>query len=102
MSRPRLLLVPEFTELTWTIKPQLAEWAEVASYDPPGVGAEPPPEEDVASLTRGLIADRGLPAPPSTSEDFGVAVREFCEEVSDRPATGPAARPEPARQPPPP
>ena len=36
MSRPRLLLVPEFTELTWTIKPQLAEWAEVVSYDPSG------------------------------------------------------------------
>jgi hypothetical protein len=31
MSRPRLLLVPEFTELTWTIKAPLGEWAEVAS-----------------------------------------------------------------------
>ncbi len=60
MSRPRLLLIPEFTELTWTIKPQLAEWAEVASYDPPGVGAEPVPEGDVSSFTRELIADRGL------------------------------------------
>jgi len=60
MSRPRLLLIPEFTELTWTIKPQLAEWAEVASYDPPGVGAEPLPKGDVSSLTREVIADRGL------------------------------------------
>jgi hypothetical protein len=60
MSRPRLLLIPEFTELSWTIKPQLAEWAEVASYDPPGVGAEPLPEGDVASFTREVIADRGL------------------------------------------
>ena len=262
MSQPRLLLVPEFTELTWTIKPQLAEWAEVASYDIPGVGEEPLPEGDVASFTREAIADRGLekldrlgwdryflladgwgipaavsiaerrpasilgmalghaivairrhgerpthsaavheamtqlvhkdseaflrygiaqstagsvseelaermverfpeelrmmgweavtaeegrfgeilrvlglplllakhegclmstdegfedaraalpdaraiavPAAPSTSEDFGVAVREFCEEVSDRPATGPEARPAPARRPPPP
>jgi hypothetical protein len=41
--RPRLLLVPAFTELQWTIKPQLEEWAEVASYDPPGVGSEPLP-----------------------------------------------------------
>jgi pimeloyl-ACP methyl ester carboxylesterase len=60
MSRPRLLLVPEFTELTWTIKPQLAEWAEVASYDPPGVGAEPLPQGDVSSFTREVIVDRGL------------------------------------------
>ena len=43
-----------------------------------------------------------VPAAPSTSEEFGVAVREFCEEVSDRPATGPGARPAPARRPPPP
>jgi pimeloyl-ACP methyl ester carboxylesterase len=60
MSRPRLLLIPEFTELTWTIKPQLAEWAEVASYDPPGVGAEPLPKGDVSSFTREVIVDRGL------------------------------------------
>jgi pimeloyl-ACP methyl ester carboxylesterase len=60
MSRPRLLLIPEFTELTWTIKAQLSEWAEVASYDPPGVGEEPLPEGDVASFTREVIADRGL------------------------------------------
>jgi pimeloyl-ACP methyl ester carboxylesterase len=60
MTRPRLLLIPEFTELSWTIKPQLAEWAEVASYDPPGVGAERLPDGDVASLTREVIANRGL------------------------------------------
>jgi hypothetical protein len=33
-------LVPEFTELTWTIRPLLEEWADVLSYDPPGVGNE--------------------------------------------------------------
>jgi hypothetical protein len=39
VTRPRLLLVPEFTEVEWTqIRPQLDEWADVASYDPPGVG----------------------------------------------------------------
>lgn len=43
MARPRLLLVCEFTELQWTIKPLLEEWADVVSYDLPGVGAEPPP-----------------------------------------------------------
>jgi hypothetical protein len=41
--RPRLLLVPAFTELQWTIRPQLDEWADVASFDPPGVGSEPLP-----------------------------------------------------------
>jgi pimeloyl-ACP methyl ester carboxylesterase len=54
--KPRLLLVPEITEVQWAIKPQLEEWAEVASYDPPGVGAEPAPAE----LTRQVLVDRGL------------------------------------------
>src|SRR3954447_13411122 len=40
----RLLLVPAFSELQWTIKPMLEQWAEVASFDPPGVGDEPVPE----------------------------------------------------------
>ncbi len=43
--RPRLLVVPAFTELQWTVKPMLEEWAEVASYDSPGVGDEPVPPE---------------------------------------------------------
>jgi pimeloyl-ACP methyl ester carboxylesterase len=57
MTRPRLLLVPEFTELEWAaIRPRLEEWAEVGSYDPPGVGAEP----RVAHLDRHAVAVRGL------------------------------------------
>jgi pimeloyl-ACP methyl ester carboxylesterase len=57
MDRPRLLLVPEFTELEWAaIRPRLEEWAEVASYDPPGVGDEPRAEE----LDREVIVSRGL------------------------------------------
>jgi pimeloyl-ACP methyl ester carboxylesterase len=57
VSRPRLLLVPEFTELEWApIRPRLEEWAEVASYDPPGVGDEPPPE----TFDRDAIVRRGL------------------------------------------
>lgn len=41
-ERPRLLLMPSLTELEWTIRPLLEEWADVASYDAPGVGDEPP------------------------------------------------------------
>lgn len=57
MARPRILLVAEFTELQWAIKPMLEEWAEVASFDPPGVGDEPVPEGGV--LSNELIARRG-------------------------------------------
>jgi hypothetical protein len=57
--RPRLLLVPEFTELQWTIRPALEEWAEVRSYDAPGIGSEPRPE-DLSNVTGQLLVDRGL------------------------------------------
>jgi pimeloyl-ACP methyl ester carboxylesterase len=57
VSRPRLLLVPEFTEVEWRpIRPQLEEWAELASYDPPGVGDEP----ESKTFDRAAIVQRGL------------------------------------------
>jgi pimeloyl-ACP methyl ester carboxylesterase len=56
MSATRLLLVPQLTELEWRIKPLLEEWAEVASYDAPGVGDEPQTEP----LTPDAVARRGL------------------------------------------
>jgi pimeloyl-ACP methyl ester carboxylesterase len=57
VDRPRLLLVPEFTEVEWgKIRPQLEEWAEVASYDPPGVGDEPAAD----TFDRDAIVQRGL------------------------------------------
>ena len=56
MARPRLLLVPLVTELEWVIRPRLEEWAEVASFDVPGVGAEPP----AVPLGRQAIVDRAL------------------------------------------
>jgi hypothetical protein len=59
-DKPRLLLVPGFTELEWAIKPQLEEWADVASYDPPGVGGEPLPAGDPESFSREVIVQRGL------------------------------------------
>jgi pimeloyl-ACP methyl ester carboxylesterase len=60
METPRLLLVPEFTELEWTIRPRLAEWAEVASYDPPGVGSEPIHDVELDELRRGERSIRAL------------------------------------------
>ena len=57
MSRVRILLVPSLTELEWAIRPLIAEWAEVASFDAPGVGDEPPAEGNLlaASARRGLM-----------------------------------------------
>ena len=57
MDRPRLLLVPSFTELEWDpIRARLEEWAEVASFDLPGVGDEPRAEK----IDREIVVDRGL------------------------------------------
>src|SRR6058998_2357947 len=64
-TRPCLLLVPEFTEVQWTIKPRLEEWAEVRSYDPPGVGKEPLPGE----VSRDSVVQRGLEELDNASRD---------------------------------
>jgi pimeloyl-ACP methyl ester carboxylesterase len=58
--RPRLLLVPQFTELEWGIRDRLAEWADVASYDPPSVGNEPITPEEIAGVRDGSIRFRDL------------------------------------------
>jgi pimeloyl-ACP methyl ester carboxylesterase len=50
--KPRLLLVPSFTELEWGIKPALEEWAEVISFDTPGVGEQEIPFEVQRDLSR--------------------------------------------------
>ena len=57
MSRPQILLVPNLTELEWLIKPRLEEWADVASFDMPGVGNEPRPErlDREAGVNRTLL-----------------------------------------------
>lgn len=56
MTRPRILLVPWLTEIEWLIKPQLEQWADVASFDGPGVADEPP----VESYSSTAVANRGL------------------------------------------
>lgn len=64
-----MLLVPSFTELEWGIRPWLEEWAQVASFDTPGVGREPLPagvEIDATRTSEGLFrwrdaaVERGL------------------------------------------
>jgi pimeloyl-ACP methyl ester carboxylesterase len=60
VSRPRILLCPQFTEVEWTIAPQLSEWAEVATFDAPGVGNEPIPGGDPMGFDRELVVQRAL------------------------------------------
>jgi pimeloyl-ACP methyl ester carboxylesterase len=70
VSRPRLLLVPFVTALEWEkILPTLGEWADVATFDPPGVGEEPvpaglepdaTPDEETLAIWREATAERGL------------------------------------------
>lgn len=55
MDRARILLVPTITEVEWKIKPLIQRWAEVASFDAPGIGAEP-----AADPTQEAIVARGL------------------------------------------
>jgi len=59
-DRPRLLIVPAFTEVEWSTRRLLEEWAEVASFELPGVGDEPLPGSEVASFSRELVVERGL------------------------------------------
>lgn len=56
-TRARLLLVPSISELEWgRIRPQLEVWADVASYDLPGLGAD----ADNADLHLETTLQRGI------------------------------------------
>jgi hypothetical protein len=76
MERPRLLLVPMLTELEWVIKPHLEEWADVASYDAPGIGGQPPVDGPASEATarRGVEeADRrGWDSFVVVADEFGI------------------------------
>jgi pimeloyl-ACP methyl ester carboxylesterase len=74
MTRPRILLCPQFTEVEWTIAPQLAEWAEVASFDAPGMGDEPLPGDDPAEMDRELVVQRALQEVESREWDSYIVV----------------------------
>src|SRR4051794_27568179 len=60
MAPHRLLLCPQFTEVEWTIAPQLSEWAEVATFDAPGVGDEPLAGGDLLDIDREAVVQRAL------------------------------------------
>ncbi len=71
-----VLLVPTVTEVEWKIKPLLEEWAEVASFDAPGVGAEPMTEPTIeAIVARGLaeIDRRGWDRCVVVGDEVGAA-----------------------------
>jgi len=74
MERPCLLLVPMLTELEWVIRPQLEEWAEVACYDAPGVGAE----HAHGSVGAAEVARRGLEEAGRHGWDRFVVVADEC------------------------
>jgi hypothetical protein len=60
VTGPRLLLLPGLTELEWVIRPQLEDWAEVVTFDAPGVGEEPPPGAyDSSALVERATAEFG-------------------------------------------
>jgi hypothetical protein len=75
--RPRLLLVPQLTELEWLIRGELETWAEVATYDAPGVGDEPPVDDfgSEAVARRGLeeVKRRGWDSYFVVADEFGIA-----------------------------
>jgi hypothetical protein len=76
-ERPHLLLVPQLAELEWVIQPLLEEWADVATYDAPGVGDEPPVDDFGAEAVarRGLeeIERRGWERFFVVADEFGAA-----------------------------
>jgi pimeloyl-ACP methyl ester carboxylesterase len=78
VSRLRILLVPSLTELEWPIRPLIEEWAEVASFDAPGVGTEPPADGHLldASARRGLaeLDRRGWDRCVIVGDEYGSAV----------------------------
>ena len=75
-TRPQLLLVPSISELEWgKIRPSLEEWADVASYDLPGLGDEASAGGlDVEmSISRGIgeLERRGWSAALIVGDQFG-------------------------------
>jgi pimeloyl-ACP methyl ester carboxylesterase len=85
-ERPRLLLVPAFSELEWgRIRPLLEEWAEVLTYDIPGLGDTEPSErlEVGDTLARGIqeLELRGWSDAIIVGDQFGSALAVLLAEA---------------------
>ena len=92
MERPRLLLVPNLTELEWLNRQALEEWAEVASYDAPGVGEEAPVDDfgSHAIAQRGFdeIERRGWDRCFVVADEFGVAAALHLASIAPQAVQG--------------
>jgi pimeloyl-ACP methyl ester carboxylesterase len=88
VTRPRVVLVPSLTELEWPIRPLIEDWAEVASFDAPGVGDEPPTDGHMlhASARRGLVEldRRGWDRCVIVGDEYGAGVA--ARMAAERPA----------------
>jgi len=77
MDKPRILLVPMLTQLEWRVKHEFERWAEVASYDAPGIaeGSDPMPTPDVVAEA-GLreLDELGWERCTVVADEFGVAI----------------------------
>jgi pimeloyl-ACP methyl ester carboxylesterase len=88
MPTPRLLLCPQFTEVEWAIAPRLSKWAEVATFDAPGFGAEPAPEIGPDLVYREAIVRRALQEVDSRGwEEFFVVGDAWSTATAVRVAT---------------
>jgi pimeloyl-ACP methyl ester carboxylesterase len=74
VPRPRVLLCPQFTEVEWAIAPQLSEWADVATFDAPGVGDEPIPGGERLRMDREMVVQRALQEVETRSWDTYIVV----------------------------
>ena len=88
-ARPRLLLVPSISELEWgRIRPLLEEWADVATYDIPGLGEEADPSQPINaafSVAAGVqeLARRGWSEAIIVGDQFGSALAVLVAEAWD-------------------
>ena len=87
-ERPRLLLVPSISELEWgRILPLLEEWAEVATYDIPGLSRTGPSQRLDAgfSVAGGVkeLEDRGWSEAIIVGDQFGSALAVLVAEAWD-------------------
>lgn len=95
MATPRVLLCPQFTEVEWAIAPRISEWAEVATFDAPGVGDEPLPDGGADLIDRAVVVRRALAEAESRGWDSYFVVGDAWGAATA--AQVAAARPQAAR-----